>query len=208
MDNYQFVNLGCQKDGLEKIKEAIKNGMDIEAYDKDPDSRQQTILHNACLYKRNDIVKYLLEQGADVNSVDSWDNTPLQFALDSIHSTYDDCTICYNVELLTMLLEHGADINFPNSDKETPLDYAPNFKAYKFLKNWKPEKTLEENKIKNTRKNKNITTIEQLQEQIQKLQDKVDELEFINKTDRYNQELQEQVENLQYKVAVLEKKMI
>jgi len=40
-------------------------------------------------------------------------------------------------------------------------------------------------------------------EQIKKLQDKIDELEFINKTDRYNQQLQEQVEDLQYKVAVL-----
>ncbi|KAL3459648.1 ankyrin repeat-containing domain protein [Aspergillus heterothallicus] len=59
------------------------------------------------------VVRFLLENGADIESVDSWGNRPLFCAIRSqSHQT------------VRMLLEHGADITSVNGKNESPLLYA------------------------------------------------------------------------------------
>jgi Ankyrin repeats (many copies) len=44
------------------------------------DYDKRTPLHVACAYNRIEMVKYLLDQGVDVNPVDRWGSTPLSDA--------------------------------------------------------------------------------------------------------------------------------
>ncbi|KAI0288083.1 ankyrin repeat-containing domain protein [Russula brevipes] len=88
----------------------LQNKADVNARnDKD-----QTPLHIASIYaKRNpDIVRLLLEYGADVN-VQSASNTPLRLA--SAHG---------NLETVRLLLGHGADVHIRGKRDMTPLHIA------------------------------------------------------------------------------------
>ena len=58
-------------------------------------------------------VKTLLDQGADVNVADYWDNTPLMEAVKN-----------GSTETVRLLLERGADVNAANSDGWTSLIWA------------------------------------------------------------------------------------
>ena len=73
-----------------------------------------TTLHRATLFNRNDVIKRLLHEGADVNSFDTrWEDTPLHKAAQWNYP-----------EAVRLLLDNGADINLKNYDNETPLDVA------------------------------------------------------------------------------------
>lgn len=72
-------------------------------------------LHNAIVYKRYDIVSFLLEKGADISAPDTKGNTPLhRIFLGNSH---------FN-ETAKLLIDNGADVNARNSKGETPLHIA------------------------------------------------------------------------------------
>ena len=70
-------------------------------------------LHYAVMFKRLDILKYLLKQDYDVNVPDKFGNTPLFYAV-------ENRDIAYYKELL----KYGADANYINNKKMNPLFYA------------------------------------------------------------------------------------
>ena len=86
---------------MDSFKQLLKKYRINARNDKD-----YTLLMLASRWKRNDFVKYLLEQGAKVNLQDKEGNTALVFA---IEFGRDD-----NVELL---LDNGADINIKPKNK-------------------------------------------------------------------------------------------
>ena len=58
-------------------------------------------------------IKYLIDEGADVNIADTFDiATPLHKALAYCNR---------NIEIISLLISAGADVNFKNGDGETPL---------------------------------------------------------------------------------------
>jgi len=71
---------------------------------------ERTLLHAASMYGRVDIVKWLLNQGADTNARqnDRW--TPLHLAAVNMHP-----------ECVQVLLDHNADVNSRNKEGNTPL---------------------------------------------------------------------------------------
>ena len=73
-----------------------------------------TALHSATLLNRTDVIKRLVDEGADVNRQTRYgQNTPLHMAAD------------YNqTEAVRLLLDNGADINLENNDNKTPLHVA------------------------------------------------------------------------------------
>ena len=69
------------------------------------------------LEEYTEIVKLLIEKGANVNHVEKYNETPLHHA---VRGGYE--------AIVRLLLEHGAKIDAVNYDKETPLDIAKKLK--------------------------------------------------------------------------------
>ena len=73
-----------------------------------------TALHWASWYNRTDVIKHLLNDGANVNRQTRYDKyTPLHYA--ALHN---------KTEAVRILIESGADVNLINNANKTPLDYA------------------------------------------------------------------------------------
>ena len=93
----------------ETVKNLINSGFKINT----KDSRNNTALHVAVEHGNLEIVKFLLERGADVNAKNKSNLTPI-------------CTMGADnentgIEILKLLIAKGADVNVPNEDKETLL---------------------------------------------------------------------------------------
>ena len=88
----------------------MKDGMPVDVGDGD----DWTALHVTTMYNRTEVIKHLLNEGADVNRQDPYTKeTPLHWA------------VCNNSsEAAQMLIENGVDINLINYHNRTPLDYA------------------------------------------------------------------------------------
>ena len=61
---------------LDRVKAAVSGGEDIDGRGSDGD----TALHKACQKGHVDIVKYLLDNGANTELTNIFDRTPLQLA--------------------------------------------------------------------------------------------------------------------------------
>jgi len=87
-----------------------------------------TPLHNACVRDHLDMVKLLLNAGADVNAKNIHGNTPLHPA----------CRHKFSMDIVKLLVDAGADLKATNLDGETPLMYATSekfdFKLNEFLR--------------------------------------------------------------------------
>jgi ankyrin repeat protein len=84
--------------------------IDINAKDE---KNRRKLLNYASVRGYLEVVKLLLEMGADVNIIDDDGRTPLNCALKNRH-----------VEVAKLLLDEGADVNIPNNSGWTPLNYA------------------------------------------------------------------------------------
>lgn len=75
-----------------------------------------TPMHSACRYNRpehNELIKILLQKGADINAKTTLGSTPFHYLCDNLH--YD------NITNETLLIEKGADINAIDEFGMTPL---------------------------------------------------------------------------------------
>ncbi|ADG70335.1 ankyrin repeat domain-containing protein [Brachyspira murdochii] len=134
-DNYgaSLLNAAYSLEGLtpnrEMFKVLVENGFDLESRIKAgedyPAGYDYTPLMIAALRNDYDMVKFLVEKGADVNAKTHSEYrsvvTPLLLSLDYEHieSRYDE-----NSSVAEYLINNGADINVTNEDGETPLMYA------------------------------------------------------------------------------------
>lgn len=86
-----------------------------------------TPLHYAVLARRKDLVKLLVDKGADVNGRDTRQSTPLHAAcLDRAAGADFGITQseCASIELVKLLVLEGADLNAENCAGRTPLSLA------------------------------------------------------------------------------------
>ncbi|KAI9479256.1 hypothetical protein LPJ78_002676 [Coemansia sp. RSA 989] len=89
---------------IERVKELV--GSDRKLVNaKDPNG--YTPLHAAASWKHLQLLKYLLDNGGDVNIVDSDGDTPLH--------------ICEDKQCAELLLKHGADMERKNKEGLTPV---------------------------------------------------------------------------------------
>ena len=93
-------------------------------------------LHNACSFGHEDVVGLLLEAGADPNTRDNWNYTPLHEA--AVKGKIEICIgkiqieckklrvfiICNENISFIALLQHGADPTIRNSENKSPIDLA------------------------------------------------------------------------------------
>jgi ankyrin repeat protein len=82
------------------------------------DKAQRTLLMEAIIFKKEDIVELLVKNGADVNARELKGWTPLHFAAQS-----------YLPDTVKLLIEKGADINAVDFYNNTPLHKALSFNA-------------------------------------------------------------------------------
>jgi len=78
---------------------------------KDPSSK--TALHWAAQSGHSEVVKSLLNKGAQIDAADSRNTTPLHFAADGGH-----------LDTMRQLMERGASLQAKDADGDTPLHYA------------------------------------------------------------------------------------
>ncbi|XP_046665374.1 poly [ADP-ribose] polymerase tankyrase-like isoform X1 [Homalodisca vitripennis] len=65
---------------LERIHQLVKAGVNINTWDSE--ATRNTPLHWAACYADSRVVAYLIQQGADMNAVNSWGATPLHEGID------------------------------------------------------------------------------------------------------------------------------
>ena len=78
----------------------------------------RTALFYAVRYNNTDVIRLLLQNGADVNKRDRWRDT-------LIH----DAAVRNNTEAIAMLIKHEASINITNNKGEKPIDTARRWKS-------------------------------------------------------------------------------
>ena len=103
----------------EAVKKVIKEGQ-ININDRD--KLGYTMLHYAASRNHVDLIKYLIEKGADINCIDLADWTPLHLA--AIADNYKACKV---------LLELGANFEYPNDEGNIPIDLTEDAKLKKLL---------------------------------------------------------------------------
>ena len=101
----------CISGNLEDFNKAIDNGANINV--KSKTFLGYTPVHNASSYGHSEIVKLLIEKGANINAKDKIGDTSLHMA---IHNK--------NLVIVKLLIQAGADINAKTDLEFTPLHLA------------------------------------------------------------------------------------
>nr|WP_294936640.1 ankyrin repeat domain-containing protein [uncultured Flavobacterium sp.] len=113
----------CQQDIFEiarkgtvaELKDALKSSPDgVKAVNSDGYS----LLTLATYRGNNEVAKYLIENGADINGSNNY-GTPLMAAV-----------VKGNSEIVKLLLDHNADTSIADQSGNTALIYATQFKKY------------------------------------------------------------------------------
>ena len=107
-----------KNNNIQEINELISRGADVNAI---KGSYGWIPLFYAARYGKNEIVKLLLDRGADVNAKDSYGWTPLLYA--AAHGKN---------EIVKLLLDRGADVNVKANDGKTALSIAESSSYIKF----------------------------------------------------------------------------
>jgi len=117
MEALRKALLGDDNESLQLITRWIESGADIEW--KGPNGF--TLLHLSARFGNERMVRFLLEHGADVNSLADRDETPLIMAVDSGWNAK------LNPKVVSVLLDHSSDPNLEDCDGNTPLSLVSQF---------------------------------------------------------------------------------
>lgn len=102
------IHYAAQVGSIRQVKRFLNKGVDINA--KEKDSYRNTPLHKAVRHDQQDMIEFLVANGADIDSEASIGETPLHSA----------ARIGSN-KTVTLLIKLGADVNAQDNNGNTPL---------------------------------------------------------------------------------------
>jgi len=107
------------------VRRIVESGVDIN---KKYGNSHETLLHTAALNNCLEIVKYLVESGADINQPDRWQFTPLH-----------EAARVGSKKIVKYLLDNGADNTCKNIHEETAADsyHYSNSKFAEYIRSYK-----------------------------------------------------------------------
>ncbi|XP_029448106.1 protein phosphatase 1 regulatory subunit 16A [Rhinatrema bivittatum] len=105
-ENVKLLEAAARHD-TQEVHQLLQSGVSPSLYNEDG----LTALHQCCIDDFEDVVKLLLEAGADVNACDSELWTPLHAA-----------ATCAHLRLVELLIKYGANLLAVNSDGNMPYD--------------------------------------------------------------------------------------
>ena len=95
-----------------------------------------TLLHLAAGEGRHKVVKMLIDNGADVNAMNSWNETPLNYVVSHLKNSPEIIDIKNKediLEVIKILCKNGANVNAKNDLDCSPVDIALEHEDYKLL---------------------------------------------------------------------------
>uniref|UniRef100_A0ABD2XBN8 Uncharacterized protein n=1 Tax=Trichogramma kaykai TaxID=54128 RepID=A0ABD2XBN8_9HYME len=139
---FTYLHGACFSGDIEAVQRFVSQGVDV-----DVDSYRCSPLHIACKYRRVDVVKVLLENGAEPNRRDKEDkSTPLhalarlrvcdcaEFCTDNIDDDKKEKKRRPVEEIVDLLVAKGANIERRNARGFTPLELAVSLLDYELTK--------------------------------------------------------------------------
>ena len=112
----------CEEGNLLKVKSMVERGHDVNKKDKKDYGLYRTPLMYAAGEGRFDVVKYLINHGADVSKTNDYEQTALHYASGYGH-----------LNVVELLLSKGAGIDVEDEDGHTPLMLAAETKQSDIL---------------------------------------------------------------------------
>ena len=113
VNNCELLYAAVEKGYLKIVEEILKYGIDVNKLYKPTYAIGCVPLHVAAQYKEEEVAKFLLSYGADVNARDGNGKIPIFYAA------------IYNIfKIVELLLEHGVDVNTSDEHRRTPLHFA------------------------------------------------------------------------------------
>ncbi|CAO3657049.1 unnamed protein product [Mucor hiemalis] len=155
---------------LDRVRELVESGIDVNGHDQ----FGYTAMHAAVSYGQFEVVKYLLDHGANVDVQDFEKDTPLYVA--------------ETVAMAQLLLDHGADPKHVNEDNITPA-------ATAFEEGWDEVANLLASITKEElRPNNDEEAVEEEESEFAHMEENDDDLspELSNKMQEIMQHIQEQ----------------
>lgn len=143
-----------KKNNINQVKELIQSGYDINK----PDIHGDTALILAAYEGKNEILKLLLEAGADVSVLDPGMKATalhaaayagrteaakllIEYNIDiNKQGPYNGYTALHdaiwqnNIETAKVIIQAGADLNIKSNNGQTPLEMAKNLKRHEIVK--------------------------------------------------------------------------
>ena len=92
-----------------------------------------TLLHLAAGEGCHKVVKMLIDNGADVNAMNSWNETPLNYVVSHLKNSPDIKDEEAILEVIKILCKNGANVNAKNDHDCSPVDIALEHEDYKLL---------------------------------------------------------------------------
>ncbi|KAK6180000.1 hypothetical protein SNE40_012227 [Patella caerulea] len=109
------------QNGIIEIRQLLLQGCSLDSATKN----NKTLLHYACEYSTLATVRYLIDNGCNLNIEDSWNRTPL----------FSCCyTTANSVEKIALLVSSGARLDVTDKDSARLLHYSCAFSSYEAVK--------------------------------------------------------------------------
>ncbi len=119
-----FLN-AIRDDQIDIIKSYVENGIDVNEHQEG-----YLPISLAASYARFEIVKYLIDAGANPNKTDKWGTKPLGFCARALGNWYASERKTDFLNTIQLLIDYGADVNFTDRNGGVPLYSTVNHKAF------------------------------------------------------------------------------